>query len=93
MYHAVAINLEMARKKQDTKAPILDGKFKRGDSVLSKDYTVDVWDPKYTVNYEIVPFPGKTQVAVVVLNRKIKNYSHFGCKYILLADRVAKVFK
>ena len=37
----------MVRERMDTKAPILDKKLKEGDSVLIKDNTAYVWDPKY----------------------------------------------
>ena len=48
MYQLIASNLEQARKKRDTKAPIPNRKHSEGNSVMLKDHTVGVWDPKYT---------------------------------------------
>ena len=45
MYQFIASNLEQARKKRDTKTPVLD------DSVLLKNYSRGVWDPRYTGYY------------------------------------------
>ena len=65
MYQLIASNLEQARKKRDSKAPVHDRKLSKGDSVLLKNQTTGVWDPKYTRDYQIVSFPGKTQIEVV----------------------------
>ena len=48
---ALVSNLEHARKKRDTKASAMDRKLKVGDSVLLKDHTTGVWDPRYTEDY------------------------------------------
>ena len=42
MYEIVAIILEVAQRKRDTKAPSLNIKLKEGDSMLFKDHTADV---------------------------------------------------
>ena len=60
MYHLVASNLELARKRRDTKAPVLNRKLSQGDSILLKDHTTGVWDPKYIRDYRIASFPGRT---------------------------------
>ena len=54
MYQLIASNLEQARKKRDTKAPVLDRQLSEGDSVLLKDYTTGMWDPRYTRDYQSV---------------------------------------
>ena len=51
VYQLVASNLEHARKKRDTKAPVMDRKLNKGDSILLKDQTAYVWDPRYTRDY------------------------------------------
>ena len=56
--------METGKKKGNTKVSIPDKKLKNGDSVLIKDHTTDVWDPKYAGDYIMVPFPDKTQVGV-----------------------------
>ena len=47
MYQHVASNLEEAQKKRDNKAPAPDRKLSEGDSVLLKDHSTGVWDPRY----------------------------------------------
>ena len=51
MFQLIASNLEQAQKKRDTKAPIPDRKLSQGDSILLKDHTTGVWDPRYTGYY------------------------------------------
>ena len=51
MYQLVTSNLEQAQKKRVTKTPIPDRKLSEGDSVLLKDHTASVWDPRYTGDY------------------------------------------
>ena len=51
MYKLIASNLEQARKKRGTKAPVLDRKLTEDDSVLPKDHTAGVWDLRYTRDY------------------------------------------
>ena len=88
MYQLVASNLKQARKKRDTKAPVPDRKLSDGDSILLKDHTTGVWDPKYTGLYQIVSFPGKSQVEVVDSRDKVKTVHISDVKYILPADKV-----
>ena len=38
-------------KRRDTKAPVLDRKLSEADSVLFKDNTTGLWDPRYTRDY------------------------------------------
>ena len=64
--------MEQARKKRDTKAPVPNRKLSEADSVLLKDHTTGVWDPRYTRDYQILFFPGKTQVEVVDSKGKVK---------------------
>ena len=71
MYQLVAKNFEQARKKRDTKVPVHDRKCGEGDSILLQDHSADVWDPRYTRDYQIVSFPGKTQVEVVDSKGKV----------------------
>ena len=47
-YQMVTTNLELARKKKDTKFPASGWKLKGGDSVILRDFMGDEWDPKYT---------------------------------------------
>ena len=56
MNQFVASSLKHARKKRDTKAPVIDRKLNEGDSVLLKDHTTGVWDPRYTRDHQIVSF-------------------------------------
>ena len=79
MYQLIANNLEQGQKKRDTKAPIPDGKLSDGDSVLPKNHTARMWDPKYTRDYQIVSFPGKTQAKVVDSKDKVKIVHIFRC--------------
>ena len=65
MYQLIASNLEQARKKGDTKAPVLNKELSEGDIIMFKDHTTGVCDPKYGGEYRIVCFPGRTQVEVV----------------------------
>ena len=51
MYQLIASNLKQAERKRDTTSPIPDRKFSDGDSVLLKDHTASVWDPRYTRGY------------------------------------------
>ena len=51
MYQLIASNLEQSQKKRDTKAPTPEEKLNKGDSVLLKDHTAGVWDPRYTRDY------------------------------------------
>ena len=51
MYQLIASNLEHAQKERATKAPLPDRKLSEGDSVLLKDSTASIWDPRYAVNY------------------------------------------
>ena len=88
MYQLIASNLGKARKKRDTKVPVLDTKHIEGNSVLLKDHTTGVWDPRYTRDYGIVSFPGNTQVEVVDSNGKVKLVHILDVKYVLPADRV-----
>ena len=60
MYQFIASNLEQARKKRDTTAPVSDRKLSESDSVLLKDHTSNVWDCRYTGDYKILSFPGNT---------------------------------
>ena len=52
-------------KKRDNKASASDRKLKKGVSVLLRDHTTDVWDPRYNGEYRIVSLPRKAQVEVV----------------------------
>ena len=60
MYQMVATNLELNRKKGDTKAMTPDRKLKEGGLILIKDHMVDVGNPRYSADFEIVSFPRKT---------------------------------
>ena len=51
MYHLFASSLKQARKKRDTRAPVPVRKLSEDDSLLLKDHTTDVWDPRYSGNY------------------------------------------
>ena len=51
MYQLIASKLEQAGKKRDTKTPVPDRKLSEGDSVLLKDHTAGVLDPRYTRDY------------------------------------------
>ena len=51
MYQLITSNLEQAQKKRDTKASIPDRKLSEGESVLLKDHTAIVWDPRCTGDY------------------------------------------
>ena len=88
MYQLIASNLEQARKKRDTTAPIHDRKLSKGDSILLKDHTASVWDPRYTINYQKVSFPRKTQDDVLDSKVKVKVVHISDVKYVLPADRV-----
>ena len=81
-------SLEQIRKKRDTKAPIPGRILSEGDSVLLKDHTTGVWDSRYIRNYQIAPFPGKTQVELVDSRGKVKIVHISDVKYVLSADRV-----
>ena len=72
MYQLIASNLEQARKKRYIKALVLDRKLSEGDSILFKHHTVGVWDPRYTTDYQIVSFPGRTRVEAVDSKGKVK---------------------
>ena len=65
MYQLIASNLEQAQGKRDTKAPIPNRKLSEGDSILFKDHTTNVRGTRYTRDFWITSFPGKTQVKVV----------------------------
>ena len=58
-------NLEQIQKKMDTKAPILDRKISDDHSILCKDHTTSVQDPRYARDYQIISFPGKAQIEMV----------------------------
>ena len=88
MYQLIASNLEQGRKKRDTKSLIQSRKLSEGDSVLLKDHTMGVWDPKCTRDYRIVPFPGRTQVEVVDSSGTVKVVHISYVKYGLPADCV-----
>ena len=61
-------------------------KLSEGDSGLLKDHTTNVWDPKYTGDYQIVSYPGRTQVEVVDSTGKVKVVHISDMKYVLPAD-------
>ena len=86
MYQLVASNLEQTRKKRDTEAPLMSKKLSEGDSILLKDHTAGVWDPKYTGDYRIVYFLGRTQVEGVDSAGKVKVVHISDIKYVLPAD-------
>ena len=86
MYQMVATNLELARKKRNTEAPVPDKKLKDGESVLIRGYAAYVWDASYTGDYRIVSFPRKMWGEVVDSMGKQK-YTYFQCEtYILPID-------
>ena len=88
MYQPLASNMGHAQKKRDTKAPIPDRKLSEGDTVLLKDHTASVWDPRYTRGYGIVSFPGKTQFKVADSKGKAKLVHISDIQYVLPVDRV-----
>ena len=47
-----------------------------------------MWDPRYTGDYRIISFPGKTQVEVVDSKGKVKIVHILDVKYVLPTDRV-----
>ena len=59
-YQIVASNLELARKKRQTKVPAPDRRLREGDSAFLRDPAADAWDPRNTSDYRIVSFPRKT---------------------------------
>ena len=80
--------MEQAQKKRDIKTPVPDRKPSKGDSVLLKDHTSGVWDPRYTGDYWIISFPRRTQFEVVDSKGKAKLLHISDVKYVLPADRV-----
>ena len=82
LYQLVVFNLELARRKRDTKAAAAN--IKESDLVLLRD----CW---CTGDYRIVSFYGKTQVEVVDSTGKTKAVHIFDVKYIGPTGRV--VFK
>ena len=51
MYQLIASNLEQAGKKRDTTATIPDRKLSDGDSILLKENSISVRDPRCTGDY------------------------------------------
>ena len=87
VYQLIASNLEQAEKKSNTTTPIPDRKCSESDSILLKDHTTGVWDPRYTKDYHFISFPRKTQVEVVGSKGKVKIVHISDVKYVLPADR------
>ena len=60
--------------------------MKEGNSVLTKDYTTDVWDSRNTRGYG--NFPGKIQVEIVESAGKLEVVHILDVKYMLPVDRI-----
>ena len=88
IYQLIASILEQVRKKTDIKAPVLDRKCSEGDSILLKDHTAGVWDPRYTRDCQLVSFPGRNQVEVVDSTGKVKVVHISDVKHVLPAYQV-----
>ena len=54
LYKTVATNLKIARNKRDPKTQDLPTPLKEGDTVMIKNHTAGLFDPKYIGDYRIV---------------------------------------